>query len=55
MPKREQELPGAPERSDKAHSDPPPRETEPREQPQGHQRGEVGQFTDKGAPGLQKR
>ena len=56
MPKKkEQELPGAEERSEKAHQDLPPKNIEPTGDIQGHQRGPAGQFTDKGAPGLQKR
>ena len=44
-----------PERSPKAHVDQPPLEIEPTGDTQDHQRGETGQFTDKGAPGLIKK
>lgn len=44
-----------PGRSPKAHVPMPPKELEPGGETLGHQRGEVGQFTDKGAPGLQKK
>ena len=44
-----------PGKSAKAHLEMPPKEIAPTGDIQGHQRGEVGQFTDKGAPGLQKR
>ena len=44
-----------PGKSAKAHMEMPPKEIAPGGDIQGHQRGEVGQFTDKGAPGLQKR
>ena len=43
------------ERSPKAHAPLPPKDIAPTTDVQGHQRGEVGQFTDKGAPGLWKK
>lgn len=43
------------DRSPKAHTSLPPKEIAPTGDVQGHQRGEVGQFTDKGAPGLWKK
>ena len=46
---------GPPDRSEKAHQPLPPKRIDPSEDVQGHARGEAGQFTDKGAPGLQKR
>jgi len=42
------------DRSPKAHMEQPPRDIEPQHEVQGHGRGPAGQFTDKGAPGLQK-
>ena len=53
--KQEQDLPGAKPRSDKAHKPMPPREIEPEVDDPRDKRGEAGQFTGEGAPGLQKR
>lgn len=54
MAKKNPDLKGAPEQSPKAHKEMPPKELEPKGDVQGHRRGEAGQFTDKGAPGMQK-
>jgi hypothetical protein len=43
------------DRSPKAHQPMPPKEIEPAGDVQGHERGEVGQFTGKAAPGLMKK
>ena len=43
------------DRSPKAHMPLPERSIEPTGETQEDQRGEVGQFTDRGAPGLQKK
>ncbi len=53
--KRDQELPDAPPRSDKAHAPIPPREIEPEINEPRDKRAEAGQFTGEGAPGLQKK
>ena len=44
-----------PGKSVKAHIEMPPKEIAPTGDLQDHQRGDIGQFTDKGAPGLQKK
>jgi hypothetical protein len=44
-----------PERSQKARVDNPPREISPTHDEPEHPRGQDGQFTDKGAPGIGKR
>lgn len=41
--------------SPKAHVDQPPAEIAPHEDQPEHPRGPVAQYTDKGAPSLQKR
>ena len=55
MAKKPSNLKGDEQQSSKAHKELPPKQVEPTHDVQGHSRGEVGQFTDKGAPGLQKR
>jgi len=54
MAKKPSNLKGDEPQSPKAHKEMPPKELEPNHDVQGHSRGEAGQFTDKGAPGLQK-
>jgi hypothetical protein len=44
-----------PDRSEKAHQPPPPKRIDPSGDIQGDSRGEIGQFTDKGAPGVRKK
>lgn len=44
-----------PDRSPKAHQPPPPKKLTPKGETQGHRRGKAGQFTDKAAPGLEKK
>ena len=53
--KKKSPLKTPPEKSPKAHMEMPPKEIAPTGDIQGHQRGEVGQFTNKGAPGLMKK
>ncbi|MFN8559333.1 MAG: hypothetical protein U0531_19010 [Dehalococcoidia bacterium] len=56
MPKRKQNTPKSPPgQSTKAHVDKPPRTIEPHMDGPDGGRPEVGQFTDQGSPGLQKR
>ncbi len=52
--KKPSNLKGDEEQSPKAHKEMPPQDMGPTHDVQGHKRGEAGQFTDKGAPGLQK-
>ncbi len=43
------------DRSEKAHMPMPPKDVQPKGGTMEQERGEAGQFTDRGAPGLGKR